>query len=125
MAYARPAAPPLPMPNAASFNTERDLRGIRPGRTLEQKQQEESRRSSFCEAVVRPGGGEEASEEIQRPLPSEDIPEEPTAPRPGATRSNPMANILQPARAPVILTSKPNFSTFYKKRAGEEQAASE
>lgn len=113
-----PSAPPIP--SAASFNTERDLRGTRPGKTLEQKAQFDARRSSYCESSSRTivDDEDEATEKQE----DTKLPEEPTAPKPGATRSNPMANILQPIKPPVILTSKPVYSSLYKnkmKREGE------
>jgi len=105
--------PPLPpIPSAASFNTERDLKGVRPGRTLEHKAQVDSRRSSYCETSSRKIV-EEEEEEVEEE--SVQLPEEPSAPKPGR-RSNAMSGILQSNKQPVILTSKPVFSNIHKKR---------
>jgi len=114
-ARAGPAAPPIP--TAASFNTERDLKGVRPGRTLEHRAQLESRRSSFAEVSSKGITEEEETVNME-----EDegiaLPDEPQAPKPGR-RSNALSGILQSPKQPVILTSKPVFSNLYKKRNDE------
>ena len=106
--------PPLPpIPSASSFNTDREMRGVRPGRTLEQKAQLELRRSSYADTSFRKrdtadedAGDEEAAVEA--------IPEEPNAPKPGSIRSEP-TTATQPSK-PVILHSKTGFSTLLKNR---------
>jgi hypothetical protein len=115
-----------PIPSAASFNTERDLKGVWPGRTLEEKAQVEQRRSSFSEkgssrSIVEEEEGQNEEEYKQA---NGAIPEEPFAPKPGK-KSNPMAGILQPNKQPVILTSKPVFANLYKKRNEEGSANSD
>jgi len=115
----RSALPPVP--TAASFNTERDLKGVRPGRTLEQKAQIESRRSSFAESSSSRKIIEEEDKDIEEE--ATDLPEEPAAPAPGR-KSNAMSGILQPKQQPVILTSKPVFSNFYRKRNEENPGGS-
>ena len=93
------------VPTAASFNTERDLKG--------QKKSLDSRRSSVAETSTR-----KISQLADEPLSEHTDADEPMTPMPD--RRDPQPNMLD-SRAPVILTSKPVFSGLYKKRAETDE----
>jgi len=96
------------VPPSQSFNTERDTKGAHPRKTLEEKSLD-ARRSSFSGPDLVNQGSEKAIQPIvEEPL------EEPPAPKP-YRRANQFKGMAE-AKAPVILTSKPTFSSLQRAR---------